>query len=107
MVPALFGVTHGAVQFMFYEKLKVWKRGGGGGGVDSGEHPNQQPRELSNWDFLTLSAASKTLAGTVTYPYQVVRARLQMFDAGREYASARDVVEKVWRVEGWRGFYKG
>ena len=106
MVPALFGVTHGAVHFMFYEKLKLWRlqkrRSVRGTLLES-----KQAEALTNWDYLTLSALSKVLAGTLTYPYQVIRARLQTYDAGQQYNSARDVVAQIWRMEGARGFYKG
>ena len=63
--------------------------------------------ELSNWDFLTLSALSKIFAGSVTYPYQVVRARLQTYDAPLKYKGAADVCKQVWRKEGLAGFYRG
>ena len=63
--------------------------------------------ELGNWDFLTLSALSKVFAGTITYPYQVVRARLQTYDAPKLYKGAMDVVRQVWHKERLAGFYKG
>ncbi|THW68863.1 hypothetical protein D6D25_01185, partial [Aureobasidium pullulans] len=68
LVPSLFGVSHGAIQFMAYEQLKNhWSTSRGG------------RENLTNLDFLLLSAASKMFAGSVTYPYQVVRARLQTY----------------------------
>lgn len=97
LVPSLFGVSHGALQFMAYEQLKVYR----GRTLDGGQ------KDLVAADFLVLSGLAKILAGSMTYPYQVVRARLQMYDAGRTYKSARDVVAQVWRKEGLRGFYKG
>lgn len=144
LVPSLFGVSHGAIQFMAYEKLKIWRanRLAGrdfdtgtsvstattttslGAGVGSGlksaasgeekmgmanVNASQQEKhvELSNVDFLTLSALSKIFAGSITYPYQVVRARLQTYDAHLKYKGAMDVMRQVWRREGTAGFYKG
>lgn len=107
MVPALFGVTHGAVYFMFYEKLKLWRLQKRRGDMQGIHLENKKAKVLTNWDYLTLSALSKVLAGTLTYPYQVIRARLQTYDAGQQYNSARDVVAQIWRMEGARGFYKG
>ncbi|KAF2157912.1 mitochondrial carrier [Myriangium duriaei CBS 260.36] len=96
LIPSLFGVSHGAIQFMAYEQLKNhWSVGRGG------------KDKLTNFDFLTLSAVSKMFAGSVTYPYQVVRARLQVYNAGQTYLNARDVVKQVWRNEGTAGFYRG
>ena len=97
LTPSLFGVSHGALQFMAYEKLKIYR----------GRSKSQGQKDLSAFDFLFLSGISKVFAGGVTYPYQVVRARLQMYDAETTYKSARDVVVQVWNQEGWGGFYKG
>lgn len=96
LIPSLFGVSHGAIQFMAYEQLKHFRGSKVGGKA-----------ELSNWDYLYLSASSKIFAGSITYPYQVIRSRLQTYDAGSEYRSARDVVTQLWKREGVAGFYKG
>ncbi|KAK0250251.1 mitochondrial FAD carrier protein flx1 [Friedmanniomyces endolithicus] len=97
LLPSLFGVSHGAVQFMAYENLKnQWARERKGGKAG-----------LTNADFLLLSAVSKMFAGSITYPYQVVRARLQTYDAHTRYKGAWDVVRQVYRGEGLAGFYKG
>ena len=81
---------------MAYEQLKNhWAVSRGG------------KEKLTNADFLLLSAVSKMFAGSITYPYQVVRARLQIYDAATKYSNARDVVTQVWRREGLGGFYKG
>lgn len=97
LVPSLFGVSHGAVQFMAYEQLKNRWALSREGGLEG----------LTNLDFLSLSAASKMFAGSLTYPYQVVRARLQMYDAGQKYKGVGDAVAQVFRKEGIAGFYKG
>ena len=97
LVPSLFGVSHGALQFMAYEQMKKYRRA-------SMKIPD---KGLSNMDFLTYSALSKIIAGSATYPYQVIRARLQTYDAEKTYRSARDVVRQIWTKEGMPGFYKG
>lgn len=94
LLPSLFGVSHGALQFMVYEELKICRR-------------KSLQGDLSSSDFLILSGLAKVFAGSVTYPYQVVRARLQMYDSGKFYNGAKDVIVKVWREEGMRGLYKG
>ncbi|KAL1980578.1 hypothetical protein VTN96DRAFT_3946 [Rasamsonia emersonii] len=109
LVPALFGVSHGAFQFMAYEQLKAyrskstWARNAPasatpGGGAD---------RELGNLDLLIISSLSKVFAGCITYPYQVLRTRLQAYDAALVYRGVWDATRKIWHNEGVGGFYKG
>lgn len=105
-------MSHGAIQFMAYEKLKSWRASNRAGQsvkdmVTEGAVVRKENAMLSNWDFLTLSAVSKIFAGGITYPYQVVRARLQVYDAKERYGNARDVMRQVWAKEGLGGFYKG
>ena len=95
-MPSLFGVGHGALQFMAYEKLKQLRLNSKG---ESGQ--------LGNLDYLLFGGLSKAFAGVITYPYQVVRSRLQMYDADRYYTGVRDVVTQLSRTEGIAGFYKG
>lgn len=114
LVPALFGVSHGAFQFMAYEKLKSYRlrlsATGGSAGGRSGE--------FTNVELLLISGLSKTFAGCITYPYQVLRTRLQLqaynADASTKTALARstyrgvlDAMRQIWAQEGVSGFYKG
>lgn len=100
LLPSLFGVSHGAIQFMAYEQLKNHRKA-------TLEAHGKRDGELSNWDYLNLSAVSKIFAGSITYPYQVVRSRLQTYDAEGKYKGAGDLVMQVYKREGFRGFYKG
>ena len=97
LVPSLFGVSHGALQFMAYEQLKVYR---------AKASPKSQ-LDLTAFDYLLLSGIAKVFAGSITYPYQVVRTRLQMYDADNAYRSGSDVIAKIWKSEGAVGFYKG
>lgn len=100
LLPALFGVSHGALQFMAYEKLKVYRSRS----LDS-HHGNGS--QLGNLDYFVISGVSKVFAGCVTYPYQVLRSRLQTYDAHLIYRGAVDAIAQIWVKEGLAGFYKG
>lgn len=95
-VPGLFGTSHGALQFMAYELLKL----------KYNQHINRLPEaQLSTVEYISVAALSKIFAVAATYPYQVVRARLQ--DQHMFYSGVIDVITKTWRKEGIGGFYKG
>ncbi|GFF26996.1 mitochondrial folate transporter/carrier [Aspergillus udagawae] len=110
LLPALFGVSHGALQFMAYEKLKVYRTRmsstsrTSGDSIGSGATP---ARQLGNFDFFLTSSLSKIFAGCVTYPYQVLRSRLQTYDAHLVYRGVGDAMAQIWAQEGFAGFYKG
>ncbi|KAG8010314.1 Mitochondrial folate transporter/carrier [Nibea albiflora] len=95
-VPGLFGTSHGALQFMAYEELKR----------DYNKYKKvPSDAKLNALEYITMAALSKIFAVATTYPYQVVRARLQ--DQHNKYNGVIDVVRRTWRNEGAIGFYKG
>ncbi|VDM41589.1 unnamed protein product [Toxocara canis] len=95
-VPGLLGTVHGALQFMLYNYFKDthYRRLG----VSS-------DYKLSTIDYLLYSAGSKIIATTVTFPYQLLRTRLQ--DHHANYRGLWDVTVRTMRAEGITGFYKG
>ncbi|KAF4213226.1 hypothetical protein CNMCM5878_000191 [Aspergillus fumigatiaffinis] len=108
LLPALFGVSHGALQFMAYEKLKAYRTRMRSASRTSGDSIGATPaRLLGNFDFFLTSSLSKIFAGCVTYPYQVLRSRLQTYDAHLVYRGVRDAMAQIWAQEGFAGFYKG
>ncbi len=80
LVPGLLGTTHGALQFMLYNAMKdarFRQRQ-----ISSDEklvsvHRRISPSQATT-DYLLFSSLSKVLATTVTFPYQVLRTRLQV-----------------------------
>lgn len=54
---------------------------------------------------VVFAALSKFVAAICTYPYQVVRTRLQ--DQHHDYRGSLDCINRTWRSEGFKGFYKG
>ena len=86
-VPGMLGVSHGALQFMAYESLKQKY-------LDKYGLP--QDVKLGTMEYLSFAALSKLFAASITYPYQVMRARLQ--DQYTDYMGLWDVVTKTWRL---------
>ncbi|OHW91749.1 mitochondrial folate carrier protein [Colletotrichum incanum] len=98
---SLIGVSHGAVQFAVYEPAKKMYFAGRQRKGDNGGR-------LSNEATVVISSAAKLVAGAVTYPYQVLRSRLQNYDADERFGRGiRGVVARIWQEEGFRGFYRG
>ncbi|KAF8316025.1 mitochondrial FAD carrier protein [Cantharellus anzutake] len=104
----LFGVSSGALQFMAYEQMKnfafyrkrrrIEKQGG---------MWREGEEKLSNATYTFVSAAAKLLALASTYPYQVIRSRLQNNATNHLYPNLRTCTRKTWQDEGYRGFYRG
>ncbi|KAL1877609.1 hypothetical protein VTK73DRAFT_8433 [Phialemonium thermophilum] len=129
----LLSVSHGAVQFAVYDPAKrmylasrerskasaaaAVAAAGGGGGVLEARPPKtafptsvagKQSGGVSNEATIAFSTLSKLVAGAVTYPLQVLRSRLQNYDAEARFGKGmRGVVRQLWQEEGLRGFYRG
>lgn len=107
LVPSLLGTSHGAVQFLVYEKLKIWQTAYDRSHLSNSMSAGATAGRLTNVEYLYLSALAKLVAMGTTYPYQVVRARLQVYDADTLYKGGFDVVRQTWRQDGIGGFYRG
>ncbi|KAG6009974.1 hypothetical protein E4U21_000745 [Claviceps maximensis] len=111
---SLLGVSHGAVQFAVYEPAKrmyfTKRLGQGHGGPGSGSDPvsGRENGKMSNEATVVISSVAKLVAGAVTYPYQVLRSRMQNYRADERFGRGiGGVVARIWREEGVVGFYRG
>ncbi|KAF5798634.1 putative mitochondrial carrier domain protein [Helianthus annuus] len=101
-------VSHGAIQFAAYEELRKM--------IIDFRHKQKDSSVakssnlLTTIDYATLGASSKLAAILATYPFQVIRARLQqrpnIYGVSR-YADSGHALEKTARLEGIKGFYGG
>lgn len=87
----LFGTTHGALQFTSYQYMR--------------RHLIDGQDSVPWWQTTLIAGASKIFAATATYPYQVVRSRLQRVDS--PYTGLIDCIQRTFRNEGFSGFYRG
>ena len=100
---SVVGLSHIMIQFPLYEKFKRVGASGGGGGQSGGGRSGAD----QIWHVIMASAASKLVASTVTYPHELIRARLQ-FDRGEAlYTSMVDCVAKTVRADGILGLWQG
>ena len=117
VVPALFLTSHGAIQFAFYEKLKEFSSN------YYRTNSTSDSNVLPSWVPIINGGISKIFASTVTYPYQVIKSRLQQrpnmeapptngallskLHSNSKYSGTIDCIQKIWKVEGVRGYFRG
>ena len=86
----LIGTLHGGVQFFAYERIKTFF--------------NLDSSNFSTISYLLASGSSKVIATCATYPYQVIRTRLQQRNNDK---TAIGITKNVYTEYGLLGFYRG
>ena len=122
---SILGLSHIMIQFPLYEKMKAELLLGSRSGSSSSNSSSSSSNNSSSggggvggrsssstggpiWHIIAASGLSKLVASTVTYPHEVIRARLQNDQGGRKYAGLVDATLQTYRSEGigalWLGF---
>jgi len=115
--PALLLTSHGGVQLVVYEFLRKYFHYAR---AQRTAESSLMKRFEDSIGYLTIGAISKMVASTVTYPLQVVKSRMQQPSSSIELTNAGDVrvvnrnyagfvrtIQRMWRLEGVTGFFKG
>lgn len=64
-------------------------------------------RLLSSLQYFALGALAKAIATVLTYPYQVVKSRMQASKHDPQYQSTWGAMTHMWKTEGWHAFFQG
>eukprot|EP00835_Amoeboradix_gromovi_P001897 NODE_97_length_21155_cov_0.234850.p7 type:complete len:259 gc:universal NODE_97_length_21155_cov_0.234850:14145-13369(-) len=86
----ILGTVHGGIQFFAYENIKSLF--------------DLDNSKWSTLNYLLASGSSKVIATTITYPYQVIRTRLQQRNNRH---SATQIIKLVYNEHNLFGFYRG
>mmetsp|Transcript_0 Transcript_0/g.2 ORF Transcript_0/g.2 Transcript_0/m.2 type:complete len:291 (-) Transcript_0:1386-2258(-) len=102
--PALILTSNGAIQFVIYEELKQRF-------IPSSdtEYRKASSGQGFSIQYFLMGALSKAIASSITYPYQVVKSRIQQRQVGKDfqYRNSFQTFSVIVRNEGVRGLYKG
>lgn len=101
--PSLWLVSHGAIQFTLYERIKAWVKT-----RENGDARQASSDSTTVYQSLVASTTSKLIASISTYPIQVARTRMQeRIVEGEMYGRVDRAFLYIFRTEGIRGLYRG
>ncbi|GLB33782.1 putative mitochondrial carrier (TC 2.A.29) family protein [Lyophyllum shimeji] len=106
--PALVLVINPVLQYTVFEQLKNLLIASRTHKLRAAGAAATAVAVLSDWDFFLLGALSKLVATGTTYPYIVIKSRLQAGQASAlRYKSSLDGMLAILKEEGIGGLYKG
>ncbi|KIM46213.1 hypothetical protein M413DRAFT_49563, partial [Hebeloma cylindrosporum] len=106
--PALVLVMNPIIQYTAFEQLKNFLIARRTSKLRAAGAAATAVAVLSDLDFFFLGALSKLVATSITYPYIVVKSRLQAGSADAlKYKSSLDGLLTILKEEGIEGLYKG
>lgn len=96
VIPSLILVINPIIQYVCFERIKILI-----------ERYTKKP--LNGFIIFILGAFTKLLASFLTYPYLLVRTRLQINNQrnNQKYKNTLDCIIKIFNDEGISGFYSG
>ena len=119
---SILGLSHIMIQFPLYERIKdelaarYPHRRPAPAEPPPQQHHRQQRRAQPPpppappsplWHIIAASGVSKLIASTITYPHEVIRARLQFDQGGQLYSGLLDATRKTLLHDGLAGLWLG
>ena len=92
ILPSMFGVCQASIHFMVYEHIKYVLQ-------------EKHNRFMTPLEIISNTIFAKSIAVMITYPYQVMRTRLQHIDG--EHQKILPLMQTIYKQNGIKGFYKG
>ncbi|CAI4039633.1 hypothetical protein SMKI_09G0400 [Saccharomyces mikatae IFO 1815] len=99
LVPALFGVSQGALYFTVYDTLKQRKL--------RRKRESGQNIHLTNLETIEITSLGKMISVTLVYPFQLLKSNLQSFKANEQKFRLFPLVKLIIANDGFAGLYKG
>ncbi|CCF60466.1 hypothetical protein KAFR_0K01110 [Kazachstania africana CBS 2517] len=105
LVPSLFGLSHVAIHFPIYEKLKVKLHCQ----KTSTEIDGTRKTTINLKNLICASSASKMIASLITYPHEILRTRMQVKSdlPSIVHHKLLPIIRSTYLNEGVAGFYSG
>lgn len=96
----------GGIQFAIYDPMTKWyKNQPATPGEDGAKERDGRIHPLVT---MVMSGIGRAVPLAITYPYQVIRSRLQVRDSEVKFGKGiRGVCWQLWKEAGFRGFYRG
>lgn len=96
LIPAMMGVSQGALYFMVYDNLKNWL------GIT-------REKKLKPLEIITITSISKMISMSLVYPLQLIKSNQQSIKATKNnnYKSMRTLIPFIIKQNGVKGLYKG
>lgn len=92
----------GGIQFAIYDPMTKWYK------YRQAAPGKERDGNINPLATMVISGIGRAVPLTVTYPYQVIRSRLQVRDAEVKFGKGiRGVCWQLWKEAGFRGFYRG
>ncbi|CCE63625.1 hypothetical protein TPHA_0F01410 [Tetrapisispora phaffii CBS 4417] len=112
-LPAVLGVSQGAIYFMVYDTLKYkysslpHNRFVQSGKLNSKESNSKSEYKLKNLEIIGITSLSKMLSVSSVYPFQLLKSNLQSFKAVNHNYTLINLAKNIFKEKGLLGLYTG